>query len=208
MTREREREIIDAVLGGDVNAFEELVTEYQTRVYNIALKMTGNREDAFDISQEAFLKAYKALNGFRGESSFGSWLYRLTANMSVDFIRRQNRQKPEKLVYLDDEGELERPYEIPDYSGEPQSRLESMETREAIDAGLKSLPSEQRLILILRDVDGLSYQRDLRALEMELGTVKSRIFRARANWPTILLRKETFLRNLRLRKRRGGERHE
>ena len=203
MTREREREIIDAVLSGDVNAFEELVTEYQTRVYNIALKMTGNREDAFDISQEAFIKAYKALNGFRGESSFGSWLYRLTANMSVDFIRRQNIHKPYKLVYLDDEGELERPYEIPDYSGEPQSRLESMETREAIDAGLKSLPSEQRLILILRDVDGLSYQEISEALEMELGTVKSRIFRARAKLADYLIKEGNFFKKPSSKKAKG-----
>jgi RNA polymerase sigma factor (sigma-70 family) len=100
MTREREREIIDAVLSGDVNAFEELVTEYQTRVYNIALKMTGNREDAFDISQEAFIKAYKALNGFRGESSFGSWLYRLTANMSVDLSAGRTGRSLRSLFIL------------------------------------------------------------------------------------------------------------
>ncbi len=192
MTRERELEIISAVLGGNANAFEELVLEYQTRVYNIALKMTGNEDDAFDISQEAFLKAYRALRGFRGEASFGSWLYRLTANLSVDFIRREARRRPEKTVCLDDESEGERPVEIPDLSGEPQTALERRETMEAIEAGLKRLPDEQRLILVMRDVNGLSYQEISEALNVEMGTVKSRIYRARARLAGFLLSEGNF----------------
>ncbi len=217
MTRERETEIIGAVRGGDINAFEELVLEYQTRVYNIALKMTGNAEDAFDISQEAFLKAFKALDGFRGEASFGSWIYRLTANLSIDFLRRQARHRPDKTVYIDDDTDEDRPAEIPDVTYEPQAVLENMELRESIEAGLKRLPDEQRLIIVMRDVDGLSYSEISEALDMELGTVKSRIFRARA-------RLASFLTGLKItadsqpaegnfsvkpssKKGKGGERH-
>jgi RNA polymerase sigma-70 factor (ECF subfamily) len=194
MTRERELEIISAVLSGDANAFEELVLEYQTRVYNIAMKMTGNEDDAFDISQEAFLKAYRALGGFRGEASFGSWLYRLTANLSVDFMRREARHRPEKAVYLDDETEGERPVEIPDLSSEPQTALERRETLEAIEAGLKRLPEEQRLILVMRDFNGLSYQEISEALNVEMGTVKSRIYRARARLASFLLSEGNFFK--------------
>jgi len=186
MTREKEQELIGAVRGGNIDAFEELVLEYQTRVYNIALKMTGNADDAYDVSQEVFLKAFKALDGFRGEASFGSWLYRLAANLSVDFIRRQARRRPDRLVYLDDDSDEERPVEIPDFTYEPQAALERRELLGAVEEGIKKLPEEQRLVLVMRDVNGLSYAEISEALDMELGTVKSRIFRARARLANFL----------------------
>ena len=92
MTREEEAKIIRAVVDGNTNAFEDLVLEYQKQVYHITLKMTGNEEDAFDLSQETFLKAFRALSSFRGEAGFGSWLYRLTANLCIDFLRKKKRQ--------------------------------------------------------------------------------------------------------------------
>ncbi len=191
MTREEEAKIIRAVLDGNVNAFEDLVTEYQKQVYHITLKMTGNEEDAFDLSQETFLKAYRSLSTFRGEAGFGSWLYRMAANLSIDFLRR--RKRGGQIVSLDAEEGERRPAEIPDLSREPQNALERKELREKVRAGLQRLPHEQRLILTLRDVEGFSYQEISDTLKIELGTVKSRIYRARAHLARILTEDGNFL---------------
>ena len=195
MTREEEAKIIRAVTDGNTNAFEDLVTEYQKQVYHIALKMTGNEEDAFDLSQETFLKAYRTLSTFRGEASFGSWLYRMAANLCIDFLRRKKRRGGEKVISLDeDEEEGRRPLELPDLRYEPQNALEKKETRERVQEGLRRLPHEQRLILVLRDVEGFSYQEISDILKIELGTVKSRIYRARAHLAQLLTEDGNFLR--------------
>ena len=193
MTREEEAKIIRAVVDGNTNAFEDLVLEYQKQVYHIALKMTGSEEDAFDISQETFLKAYRSIATFRGEAGFGSWLYRMASNLCIDFLRRKNRRGEVQAVSLDEEEEGRRPRELPDLSYEPQSRLEKKELREKVQAGLRRLPEEQRLILVLRDVEGFSYQEIADALRIELGTVKSRIYRARAHLARLLTEDGNFL---------------
>lgn len=195
MTREEEAKIIRAVVDGNTNAFEDLVLEYQKQVYHIALKMTGSEEDAFDLSQETFLKAFRSLPTFRGEASFGSWLYRMTANLCIDFLRRKKRRGAEQIVSLDTEEEDRRPLELPDLRYEPQSALEKKELKEKVRAGLRRLPDEQRLILVLRDVEGFSYQEISDALKIELGTVKSRIYRARAHLARLLTEDGNFLRD-------------
>ena len=189
LTREAEAKIIRAVLDGNTNAFEDLVLEYQDQVYHIALKMVGNEEDAFDLSQEAFLKAYRSLRSFRGEAGFGSWLYRMTANLCIDFLRKRKRRGTEQAASLDDEEPSGRPREIPDLRWEPQDVLQRKELRAEVQAGLRRLPDEQRLILVLRDVEGFSYKEISDALKIELGTVKSRIYRARAHLAAILTEK-------------------
>ncbi len=186
MTREEEAKIIRAVLDGNANAFEDLVLEYQDRVYHIALKMTSSQEDAFDLSQETFLKAYRTLGSFRGESGFGSWLYRMCANLCIDFLRKRKRRGQEQILSLDETDEGGRPRELPDLRYEPQKELERKEQRALVRDGLRRLPEEQRLILILRDVEGLSYQEISETLTIELGTVKSRIYRARARLAALL----------------------
>ncbi len=193
MTREEEAKIIRAVMDGNTNAFEDLVLEYQKQVYHITLKMTGSEEDAFDLSQETFLKAYRSLSAFRGEASFGTWLYRMAANICIDFLRKKKRG--EKLISLDEEEEEgRRPLELPDLRYEPQNALEKKEIRESVRAGLQKLPHEQRLILVLRDVEGFSYQEIADTLKIELGTVKSRIFRARAHLARLLTEDGNFLK--------------
>ena len=194
MTREEEAKIIRAVMDGNTNAFEDLVLEYQKQVYHITLKMTGSEEDAFDLSQETFLKAYRSLSAFRGEASFGTWLYRMAANICIDFLRKKKRGG-EKLISLDEEEEEgRRPLELPDLRYEPQNALEKKEIRESVRAGLQKLPHEQRLILVLRDVEGFSYQEIADTLKIELGTVKSRIFRARAHLARLLTEDGNFLK--------------
>lgn len=190
MTREEENEIVRDVLSGHTDEFEKLVAAYEKPVYHIALKMTGNEEDAFDLSQDTFLKAYRSLSTFRGESSFGTWICRLASNQCIDFLRKQKRRG--QLLSLDDTDDYGRPAELPDLRFEPQSAMEKRELYMQVREGLGKLPPEQKLILILRDMEGLSYQEIADTLEMELGTVKSRIYRARAHLAKLLTETGNF----------------
>ena len=178
MTEEKILSIIREVQSGDVNAFEDIVREYEKNVYNIALRMTGDREDALDVSQEAFLKAYHALPNFRGESKFSVWLYRIVSNACLDFLRERKRRAEVSLSVGDDEDESAEA-EIRDDSLSPETLFERKLTREAVRRGLLSLPEDQRNILLLREIQGFSYEEIGRILSLESGTVKSRIFRAR-----------------------------
>ena len=178
LTHDEEMRIITKVLDGDTNAFEALVEDQKKVVFNLALRMLGNEEDAYDISQEAFLKAYTNLSGFRGDCKFSSWLYKLTTNLCLDFIRKRNRHKVIPLMYEDDDGDSE-VMEIPDESFSPELQTEQKQLRESVRAGLNQLPVQQREILVLREIGGLRYDEIGRQLNIEEGTVKSRIFRAR-----------------------------
>lgn len=187
MTREQEATIIKQVLEGDVNAFEGLVKEYEKNVYNLALRMTGDPEDAADMAQDAFIKAYSSLSSFRGDSKFSVWLFRIVSNLCLDFLRSRKRRPTVSLSVENDEGE-DMEFEIADESQSPETLLEQKLTREAVRCGLDSLPPEQRQILLLREIQGLSYEEIAQVLELEAGTVKSRIFRARKRLCAFLLR--------------------
>ena len=186
MTREQEAMAIQQVLDGDVNAFEPIVKEYEKNVYNLALKMTGNPEDAADISQEAFIKAYHSLNSFRGDSKFSVWLYRIVSNVCLDFLRSKNRRPTVSLSVEDDDGE-DTQLDVADESQSPELLLDRKLTRDSVRRGLDSLPPDYRQILLLREIQGLSYDEIAQALSLEVGTVKSRIFRARKRLCTFLI---------------------
>lgn len=190
MLREEEMEIVRAVLSGQTDEFEKLVAAYEKPVYHITLKMTGNEDDAYDLSQDTFLKAFRSLNTFRGESGFGTWVCRLAANLCIDFLRKQKRRG--RLVSLDEPDEYDRPVELPDLRFEPQSVMEKRELSMQVREGLMKLPPEQKLILILRDMEGFSYQEIADTMKMELGTVKSRISRARAHLAKLLTENGNF----------------
>ena len=178
MTRQEEAQVIERVLAGDVNAYEQLVTQYEKSVYNLALRMVDNPEDAADMAQEAFIKAYNSLSGFRGDSKFSVWLYRIVSNVCLDFLRRQSRRPAVSLSVEDDEGE-DVQLDVPDESMSPEAQLERKLTRESVREGLKQLPDDYRQILLLRELQGLSYDEIAETLGIGVGTVKSRIFRAR-----------------------------
>ena len=186
MTREQEAAIVRKVLGGDANAFETLVLEYEKNVYNIALRMTGNSEDAADMTQEAFIKAYNSLQSFRGDSKFSVWLYRIVSNVCLDFLRSKNRRPTVSLSVEDDDGE-DTQLDVADESQSPELLLDRKLTRESVRRGLDSLPPDYRQILLLREIQGLSYDEIAQALSLEVGTVKSRIFRARKRLCTFLI---------------------
>ena len=186
MTRDEESRIVQKVLKGDVNAFEKLVLEYEKSVYNRALRMTGNSEDASDMTQEAFIKAYNSLQSFRGDSKFSVWLYRIATNVCLDFLRSKSRKPTVSLSVEDNEGE-EVQLDVADESQSPELLLDRQMTRESVRRGLETLSPEYRQILLLREIQGLSYDEISQTLGLEVGTVKSRIFRARKKLCTFLL---------------------
>ena len=204
MTREQEAMIVRKVLQGDVNAFEKLVTEYEKAVYAIAQRMTGNAEDAADMTQETFIKAYNSLSSFRGDSKFSVWLYRIANNVCLDFLRSKSRRPTVSLSAEDDDGE-ETQLDIADESQSPELLLESSLTRDAVRRGLDSLPPDYKQILLLREIQGLSYEEIAAALGIESGTVKSRIFRARKRLCTFLIEDGNIPEFRSSGKMKGGE---
>ena len=204
MTREQELTIIRRVQHGDTEAFSVLVAAYEKNVFNVALQMTGNREDAQDMAQEAFLKAWRSLPEFRGESKFSVWLYRIVSNVCLDFKRRQSRRPSSSLTVEDDEGETLQ-LDIADESQSPEALLERKLTREAVRRGLASLPDEQRQILLLREIQGLSYEEIGEVMDLEPGTVKSRIFRARKKLCAFLLQDGNIPDSISSRSPRGSD---
>ena len=187
MDRDEERRIIAQVCAGDTNAFEALVVAYQKQVYNLALRTVGNEEDAADMTQEVFLRAYRALGTFRGESKFSVWLYRIVSNVCLDFLRAKKRRQTVSLSVTDDDGE-DTELDIADESKSPERIFERAMTRDAVRRGLAALTPEYRQILILRELQGMSYEEIAEVLGLESGTVKSRIFRARKKLCAFLLR--------------------
>jgi RNA polymerase sigma-70 factor (ECF subfamily) len=191
MTVDEELRIIKQVLNGNRNAFEELFLSCQKNVYNLALKMTGCEEDALDISQEAFLKAYCQLKGFRAESRFSVWMYRLTYNLCVDFLRKKARDSTVPLSYQDDDGDVH-DLEIPDTRNLPENNILQRERREVIAGSIAELDQNHREILVMREITGMSYYEMAKALNINEGTVKSRLARARKSLVSILVEKGTF----------------
>lgn len=188
MTREEEYAVIRRVCAGDTDAFEALVTAYQKQVYNLALRTVGNEEDAADMTQEAFLRAYRSLGSFRGDSKFSVWLYRLTSNICIDFLRSRAKKRTVSMTWTDDEGDDAGELEIPDERFSPEGQFDRASIRESVQRGLDSLSPQYREILVLREINGLSYEEIGRVLGIEEGTVKSRIFRARKKLCDFLLR--------------------
>ncbi|MBM6976563.1 RNA polymerase sigma factor [Intestinimonas butyriciproducens] len=174
-----EQELVARARRGDESAFEALVTENEKRIYNLCRRLTGNQEDAAELTQEAFLNAWRGLGRFQGESSFSTWLYRLATNACIDFLRKEKRRQSLSMtVSLDDEEEA-RQVELPDERYAPEGALERAEARRAVAEGLERLTLEHRQVLVMREIHGLSYAEIGQVLGLEEGTVKSRIARAR-----------------------------
>lgn len=180
-----EPELVTRAKQGDQAAFEQLVRDNEKRIYNLTLRMVGNPEDALDLSQEAFLNAWKGLGSFKGDSAFSTWLYRLASNACLDFLRSRKRRQDTtgSPLSLDDE---EAPPPPADDSARPDLQLERKERTQALHRALDALPSHHKQVLVMRELSGLSYQEISKALELDLGTVKSRLTRARLALKKIL----------------------
>ena len=172
---------------GDADAFEQLLLEHQTNVYNLCYRMAGNPDDAMDLSQETFLRAWRCLDQYQFASAFSTWLYRLCSNICIDFLRRRRRQQTVPLTFEDADGE-EQTYAVPDAQPLPEEQVELKLTRETLAAAMAQLLPEHRAVLQLRVVNEMSYEQIADVLDIQIGTVKSRLSRARNQLKKILER--------------------
>ena len=172
----KEAGLVEKAKSGDMTAFEALYDMYAAKVYNTALRMTRNSEDALDLAQEIFIRVYKSLPFFKGDSSFSTWLYSIASNACIDFTRKESKKKHDPV----DEA-----FKLPDIIT-PESEHEKKQLREDIANAISSLPPNLREVIVLREINGLSYAEIADALDIETGTVKSRISRARERLCIIL----------------------
>ena len=172
---------------GDADAFEQLLLEHQKNVYNLCYRMAGTPDDAMDLSQETFLRAWRCLDQYQFASAFSTWLYRLCSNICIDFLRRRRRQQTVPLTFEDADGE-EQTYAVPDAQPLPEEQVELKLTREILQAAMAQLLPEHRAVLQLRVVNEMSYEQIADVLDIQIGTVKSRLSRARNQLKKILER--------------------
>jgi RNA polymerase sigma-70 factor, ECF subfamily len=174
-----ERVLVQAAKTGDDAAFSELVRRYDRNVFRIAQHITQNREDAEDVVQDAFLKAYTNLGQFQGQSKFYTWLVRIAVNEALMKLRRR---RPERFVSLDEDIKTEEdsvPREVADWSPNPEQMYNQAELKEILGKTIQGLPTGFRTVFVLRDVEGLSTEETAEALELSIPAVKSRLLRAR-----------------------------
>jgi RNA polymerase sigma-70 factor (ECF subfamily) len=183
-----EQQAIGRALAGEVDAFNKLVIKYQRLAYSVAFRMLQNQDTAADAVQDSFVKAYRALSSFKG-GLFKSWLLRIVVNTCYDILRVQQRYTSEPIE--DDPGvesdESHSAHQLVDSSESPHNYVERMELNSYIELGIRNLPPDQRLVLVLCDVHGYSYEEIAEIAGFPMGTVKSRISRARAKLRDYLL---------------------
>ena len=186
-----EQALIAAARRGDLRAFNELVLAYQDRVYNLAYRILGDPDAAADATQEAFLSAYQGLDRYRG-GSFRSWLMRIVTNACYDELRRRKRRPVTSLEALTEAGSPPPP-PTNTQPESPEAYAERRELHRLLEAAIQTLPPDQRITLVLSDVEGLSYQEIAEITGVALGTVKSRLSRARARLRDYLLAHKELL---------------
>lgn len=185
--------LIEKIKLGDIDSFEQLLAKYETKVYTIAYRYAGNHNDASDLAQEALIRVYRAIGSFRGESSFLTWLYRVVTNVCKDEMRRRARQNSVSMDEMIERGKQP----IPDKSAESlEETVLRKEWQEEIQHVLNSLTHEHRTIIVMRDIQGYSYEEIATFLECSLGTVKSRLSRARNTLKDLLMAKSDLLRGI------------
>ena len=171
--------LVSAAKNGDVGAFEQLVQRYDRNVFRIAQHITQNREDAEDVVQDAFLKAYQNLGQFQGQSKFYTWLVRIAVN---EALMRLRRRRPERMVSLDEDvqtAEDSMPREVADWAPNPEQLYTQAELKDILGKTIQGLPPGFRTVFVLRDVEGLSTEETAEALNLSIPAVKSRLLRAR-----------------------------
>jgi RNA polymerase sigma-70 factor (ECF subfamily) len=202
----RERQLIKRSQKGDAAAFEELALAYQQRIYNLALRVLNQAEDAADVTQEVLLKVYRSLPKFRGEAAFSTWIYRITVNACRDILRRGYKQKEGLLDFGEGGEDEDSRREVADYSQLPEDILLERESGQYLQALIAGLNPTYRLAVTLREISGLGYQEIAATLNISLGTVKSRLNRARHCMKEQLLRDaEQYPHLRRLIDERGAE---
>ncbi len=185
MSQETDLNLVKRARNGDGDAFRVLVERYQRKVYSIAFNMVRNRDDAMDLTQDAFVKVHKSLDGFQGQSSFYTWLYRIVVNLGIDHLRKAGRYQ--NIDYDDtfkrDDDDIQGDASLlPSRLGtNPEKALGRKELMSKMDEALAGLSENHRLAILLREVDGLSYQEMAEVMGVSKGTVMSRLHHARKN---------------------------
>lgn len=175
-----EQELIQLCQKGDVRAFEQLIEGYEKRIINYCYRMLGNAQDAEDAAQEVFVKVFRFIGSFTGQSSFSTWLYRIASNVCLDLLRKAKRRPQESVsIYQYNEEGEEFSLPIEDKSPTPYEKAQQSEAQKALLAALEKLGEEQKRVVILRDIEGLSYEEIAAVTGVTPGTVKSRLNRAR-----------------------------
>ncbi len=169
--------LVERAKGGDEDAFASLVRRHRDRAFAVAYRLVREREDALDIAQEAFVRAYQSLRGFKGEARFSTWLHRIVVNLALDHLRRQAHH--EAGEYKDARALEEAAHQVVAPTPDPHQAVEATEMRRLIQEGMAGLPAEQRTALVLREIEGLSYKEIARAMQCSIGTVMSRLHYAR-----------------------------
>ena len=175
---EADQQLVERVQKGDKRAFDVLVLKYQHRIYSLVTRFIRDPDEVQDVVQEAFIKAYRALPGFRGESAFFTWLYRIAINTAKNYLVSRSRRPPGADVDIEDAEYLESAGALRDLAG-PENQLMTEQLRAVIDKAIRALPEDLRTALTLREFEGLSYEEIAEVMRCPVGTVRSRIFRAR-----------------------------
>jgi RNA polymerase sigma-70 factor (ECF subfamily) len=182
---EDEPDLVARSKQGDLDSFNRLVERYQTPLFNLCLRMLGSPQAAEDATQEAFIAAFRALRSFQG-AAFRAWLFRIAANACYDELRRRKSRSAHSLDQPQGEGQQH--LDVATLEPSPDDRAEQRELAELLQAALLEIPQEQRLAIVLSDVHGLDYAEIAAAMNVSVGTVKSRIFRGRARLRAVLVR--------------------
>jgi RNA polymerase sigma-70 factor (ECF subfamily) len=178
--------LVRAAQRGNTSAFEELVARHRDKLYARAFSMMRNEQEAIDLSQEAWVKGWQRLRQFQGESSFGTWMTRITINLCLDQLRKHKRQRTESIEAMDDEtGGVER--HMPVITVNPTAGLERAELRQRIDKALSQLSHEHRTVLVLHEFEEMEYKEIAKAMQCSIGTVMSRLFYARRKMAALLV---------------------
>lgn len=188
-----ELSLVRKAAAGDDRAFEEIMKRYEKLVFNVAMRSVSSPTEAEYVSQDAFYKAWRSLGSFRGDCSLSTWLCRITMNCAVDYIRTMHRHDAASLTVEDEDGEVHE-MEVPDTdtSRMPEENAIRDEQIRAVREAIASLPEEQKQIVTMRDMTGMSYKDISDALSLEMGTVKSRLNRARAAVKKYLTERNLF----------------
>ena len=177
--REIDQVLVERAQGGDQRAFEQLVSKYQRKLGRLLSRFIRDPAEVEDVSQEAFIKAYRALPSFRGDSAFYTWLYRIGINTAKNYLVAQGRRAPTSTEFDSEEAEtFDSADQLRDINT-PESLLLSKQIGETVNGAIDALPEELRTAIVLREIEGLSYEEIAGMMDCPIGTVRSRIFRAR-----------------------------
>lgn len=182
ITKNVDMALVERIKAGDIDAFEELFNRYQKRIYNLIYRMVDNEQDANDLTQEVFIRVYNSINTIRTDASFAAWIRTVAINITRDFFRKKKRtvktDSYDAAINMDN-GDIER--QIEDISPNPHNILESKETSKIVEKAISSLSQQHKEVIILHHIDGQDVENIAAALNLPVGTVKSRLARARDN---------------------------